>query len=157
MPDASNTPLVRDFMTPNPTTMTADQPLLQAVLTMRSLSIRHLPIVQDGKLVGLITDRDVARVSPSILSAVSQDEYNQVFEQTMIQRVMCKRPIGVQPDQPLADAVNLLHENKWGCLPVVEDEIVVGIITVNDILRYTLTTLASPAGESDSITLTLDT
>jgi acetoin utilization protein AcuB len=157
MPDAANSPLVRDFMTPNPTTLTPDQPLLQAVLTMRSLSIRHLPILQDGKLVGLITDRDVARVSPSILSAVSQDEYNQVFEQTMIQRVMAKRPVSVAPDQPLADAVNLLHENKWGCLPVVENEQLVGIITIIDILRYTLSTLATASGESDSITLTLDT
>jgi acetoin utilization protein AcuB len=153
MPDT--TPLVRDYMTPNPTTLTPDQPLLQAVLTMRSLSIRHLPVVQDGKLVGLITDRDVARVSPSILSAVSQDEYNQVFEQTMVQRVMGKHIISVRADAPLAEAITTLHDNKWGCLPVVEGETVVGIITLIDILRYALTTLPSAGG--GSISLTLDT
>ena len=121
---------------------------------MRSLSIRHLPVVQDGKLVGLITDRDVARVSPSILSAVSQDEYNQVFEQTMVQRVMGKHIISVSPDQPLSEAITVLHDNKWGCLPVVENEKIVGIITLIDILRYALSTL--PSGGGGSISLTLD-
>lgn len=155
MSDTTATPLVRDYMTPNPTTLTPDQPLLQAVLTMRSLSIRHLPIVQDGKIVGLVTDRDVARVSPSILSAVSQDEYNQVFEQTMIQRVMGKQISSVRSDQALSEAITMLHDNKWGCLPVVDDDKLVGIITVVDVLRYALSTL--PAAGGGSISLTLDT
>ena len=81
---------VRDYMTANPTTLGPDDALLQAVLVIRSLNIRHIPVVENGKLVGLITDRTVARVSPSILST-SQEEYNKVFEETPISRVMLDR------------------------------------------------------------------
>ncbi len=140
---------VRDYMTPNPTTLGPDDALLQALLAIRSLSIRHIPVVKDGKLVGLITDRTIARVSPSILST-SQEEYNQVFEQTPISRVMLKKVTTVTPATPLKEVVQLLLENKWGCVPVVEDEAVVGIITVIDILRYTMSVLNPDSG---SITL----
>ena len=147
MPDK---PLVREYMTSNPTTLSPDEPLLKAVLTIRSLNIRHLPVVVNGKLVGLITDRDVARVSPSIVSQASQEEYNKVFEQTMVERVMVKNPTAVSPDTPLSEAVGLLHDNKWGCLPVTESEKLVGIITLTDVLRYALSTLGGGGG---SITL----
>ena len=147
MPDK---PLVRDYMTSNPTTLSPDEALLKAVLTIRSLNIRHLPVVVNGKLVGLITDRDVARVSPSIVSKTSQEEYNKVFEQTLVERVMVKNPTAVSPDTPLSEAVGLLHDNKWGCLPVTENEMLVGIITLTDVLRYALSTLGGGGG---SITL----
>ena len=147
MPDK---PFVRDYMTSNPTTLSPHEPLLKAVLTIRSLNIRHLPVDVGGKLVGIITDRDVARVSPSIVSQTSQEEYNKVFEQTMVERVMVKNPTAVTPDTPLSEAVGLLHDNKWGCLPVTENEKLVGIITLTDGLRYALTTLGGGGG---SITL----
>ncbi len=126
---------VRDYMTPGPTTLTPEARLLDAVLTIRGMNIRHLPIVSDGKLVGLLTDRDVNRFSPSILRA-SQEEYNQVFEQTLVRTVMTKNVTTVEPDTPLADAVSLLMSNKLGCLPVVEGEQLVGILSVTDVLRF---------------------
>jgi acetoin utilization protein AcuB len=145
-------PLVRDFMTSDPTTLGPDDPLLQAVLTVRSLSIRHVPILENGELVGLITDRDLGRASPSILGRTSQEEYNQVFQQNTIRRIMVKNPVTVTPDSLLGDAVAMLHENKWGCVPVCEDGKLVGILTMTDVLRYTLTTLETSGG-SNSITL----
>ena len=147
-------PLVRDFMTPDPTTLGPDEALLQAVLTVRSLSIRHIPIVENGELVGLLTDRDLGRASPSILGRTSPEEYNQVFQQNNIRRIMVKHPVTVAPDSLLGDAVALLHDNKWGCVPVAEDGKLVGILTMTDVLRYTLTTLeTSGGGSGNSITL----
>ncbi len=150
MSESTPQPTVREYMTADPTTLGPDDPLLQAVLTVRSLSIRHIPIVQDGALVGLITDRDLGRASPSILGRTSQDEYNQVFQQNTIQRVMIKNPTTVTPDTLLGDAVRLMHDNKWGSIPVVnENSKLVGILTLTDVLRYTLTTLeASDSGSS---------
>src|SRR5258708_7826194 len=101
MADPNPQPLVRDFMTGDPTTLGPDDALLQAVLTIRSLSIRHIPIVENGVLVGLITDRDLGRASPSILGRTSQDEYNQVFQQNTIKRIMVKNPTTVSPDSLL--------------------------------------------------------
>jgi acetoin utilization protein AcuB len=143
-------PTVRDYMTENPTTLSPDDALLQAVLSLRSLSIRHLPIVENGKLVGLLTEGDIARASPSILTRTTPEEYNQVFEQTPIRKVMIKNVTAVGPDTPLGDAVAILMENKWSCLPVVNDDAVIGILTLTDVLRYTKSTLESSTG---SITL----
>jgi CBS domain-containing protein len=152
MGDSNSPPLVRDFMMTDPPTLGPDEPLLQAVLAIRSLNIKEIPIVKDGTLVGLITDRDVGRASPSILGRTSQEEYNQVFQDNPISRVMVKNPITVPPDCLLGDAVRTLQENKWGCLPVAEDGKLVGILTITDVLRYTLTTLET-SGSGNSITL----
>src|SRR5258706_13294711 len=149
MSDQPTPPLVRDFMTADPSTLGPFEPLLQAVLTTRSLSIRHIPIVHEGQLVGLITDRDLGRASPSILGRTTEEEYNQVFQENTISRVMVKNPMTVAPDTLLGDAIMTLQENKWGCVPVAEDGKLVGILTITDGLRYALSTLeTSSAGTS---------
>lgn len=135
--DSTNPLCVRDYMTPDPHTLTPDARLLDAVLVIRSHGIRHVPIVLDGKLVGLLTEREVNRFAPSILRS-SQEEYNEVFEQTLIRTVMTKNLTTVTPEMPLAEAVGLLLSNKLGCLPVVDSqnsEKLVGILAVTDILR----------------------
>jgi acetoin utilization protein AcuB len=153
MSDTSAQPTVREYMTADPTTLGPDDPLLQAVLTVRSLSIRHIPIVKDGELVGLITDRDLGRASPSILGRTTPEEYNLVFQQNTIQRVMVKNPTTIHADALLGDAVRLMQENKWGCIPVVDDDgKLAGILTITDVLRYTLTTMET-SGTGSSITL----
>ena len=153
MSDTTAQPTVRDYMAADPTTLGPDDPLLRAVLIVRSLSIRHIPVVKDGELVGLITDRDLARASPSILGRTTPEEYNQVFQQNTIQRVMIKNPTTINADALLGDAVRMMHENKWGSIPVVdENSKLVGILTLTDVLRYALTTLET-SGTGTSITL----
>ena len=71
---------VRDYMTSEPQTLGAEHSLLDAVLMLRRSNLRHIPITKDGRLVGLLSDRDVARAAPSLLTPLSQDEYNRVFE-----------------------------------------------------------------------------
>ncbi len=127
--------LVRDFMTSPAASIDADSRLLDAALTMRRSGFRHLPIVRGEKLVGIITDRDINRYAPSLLGNISQEEYNAIFENTPLERVMTKDPLSTTPDTPIGKVVAQLHNRKLGCLPVVEGEKLVGIITVTDLLR----------------------
>lgn len=127
--------LVRDYMTANPTSLTSDACLLDAALMIRHSGKRHVPIVTPaGKVAGIISDRDVSRLSPSMLAPVSQEEYNKIFESTPITLAMTKNPITIAPDAPIADAVSILHGKKIGALLVVEKEKLVGILTVSDML-----------------------
>lgn len=128
--------LVRDIMTTELTTLEADAKLLDAALLMRSSGFRHLPVVKDGRLVGLLSDRDVQRASPSMFSNISPEEYNRLFETTPIEKVMAKEPVSVSPDTTVAEVVRLMHQHKYGSVPVVEgDQQLVGIVTTTDMLR----------------------
>ncbi|HEV8383505.1 MAG TPA: CBS domain-containing protein [Candidatus Acidoferrales bacterium] len=140
----SETYIVRDYMMSALTTISKDSSLLDAAMTMRRSSIRHLPIVDGDRLVGIITERDVLRCSPSLLSEITQDEYNAIFENTPIARVMTRDPTSVQPDAPIRDAVALMMDRKMGCLPVVENGRLVGILTRSDLLNVLMNLLPSP-------------
>jgi acetoin utilization protein AcuB len=138
---------VREFMTSPATTLPREARLLDAALTMRRSGFRHLPIVEGDRLVGIITDRDVHRCAPSLLSRITPDEYNAIFEETPLERVMTRNPLTVSPETPLVAALALLHDRKLGCLPVVEDGRLAGIITVTDLLGVLQRVLADPAGK----------
>ncbi len=127
--------LVRDFMTSPASSIEADSRLLDAALALRRSGFRHLPIVRGEKLVGIITDRDINRYAPSLLGNISQEEYNAIFENTPLERVMTKDPLFTTPDTPIGKVVATLHNRKLGCMPVVEDGRLVGIVTVTDMLR----------------------
>lgn len=130
--------LVRDFMTSPAKSISREARLLDAALVLRSTGFRHLPIVEGERLVGIITDRDVSRCAPSLLSKITPDEYNAIFENTPLERVMTRNPLTVAPTTPLREAATILHEKKLGCLPVVEDGRLVGILTVTDMLGVLL-------------------
>lgn len=141
--------LVREFMTAPAASIGRDASLLDAVLMLRSTGFRHLPIVHGEHLVGIITDRDINRFAPSLLSKVSQEDYNAVFENTPLERVMTRNPLTVAPDTALREAAYLLHEYKLGCLPVVEGDRLVGIITVTDMLGILAHLLDGAAPRAD--------
>jgi acetoin utilization protein AcuB len=126
---------VRDYMTPDPATLDSKNTLLDAVLMLRRLELRHIPILDDGRMVGILTDRDVGRVAPSMLMGISPQDYNRVFEDTPVAKVMTRNLLSTTPGAPLAEAVHLLYNHKVGCLPVLEDGRLVGIITVVDMLQ----------------------
>lgn len=108
--------------------------LLDAALMLRAGSIRHLLVVKDGRLVGLLTDRDVQRCAPSRLVPISEEGYNAVFEGTTVDRVMTRDPLSVSPDMPLAAAIGMMQQSRFGCLAVVDNELVVGILTRGDLV-----------------------
>lgn len=139
LPEQARPPIsascVRDYMTTNVTTLNDQSRLLDAALLIRRTGKRHVPIIDDaGRPVGIISDRDVSRMAPSMLSRMTPDEYNQIFEATPITVAMTKNPITVPPDFPIREAVTLLYEKKIGAIVVTEKEKVVGILTVTDML-----------------------
>ena len=86
-------------------------------------------------MVGIISERDVQRLSPSLLiSNVSPDEYNSVLENTTLEKVMVRNPLTVSPETLLQEAAAILRDQKVGCLPVLRDGSLIGIITVTDML-----------------------
>jgi len=127
--------LVRDFMTAPVTGIQQDARLLDAALVLRRSGFRHLPIVDGDRLVGIITDRDIQRFAPSLLGKISQEDYNAIFENTPLERVMTRDPATVTPATPVSEAVAILYNKKLGCLPVVEDGRLIGIITITDMLN----------------------
>lgn len=126
---------VKDYMTPNPTTLGPEDRLLDADLAMRNGRLRHLPVVSDGCLVGLLSERDVRRCAPSILQS-APEQYNELFERTVVMVVMSKEVVTIHPEASLAEAAQLMHVERLGCLPVVEGERLVGIVTRDDIVRF---------------------
>lgn len=121
-------------MTSAPVTVEPTTTLLNAALTMRSNSIRHLLVVDGLKLVGLISDRDIQRCAPSRLIPVTEEIYNAVFESNSVDRIMTRDPACISPDAPLADAIALMQQSRCGCLPIVEQDELVGILTRGDLL-----------------------
>lgn len=140
-------PSVRKFMASPVTSLPSGARLLDAGLLLRAGRIRHIPIIDDGKLVGILSDRDIQRCTPSMLTRVSAEEYNSIFEDTPVAKVMTRDPQHISPDATLHEAAALLHEGKLGCLPVVENGEVVGIITKDDMLSALMSLLDDGAAK----------
>ena len=124
---------VRDVMTPDPVTLPPEETLMEAAQLMRMRKIRRIPIVVDGKLVGLLTEGDLKRAEPSTLSD-TQEHFTEVMEGTQVNRIMIENLLTTTPDAPLVEAARTLWTNKYGALPVLEGEKLVGILTDNDLI-----------------------
>ena len=127
--------LVRDHMTTELVTVQETDTLLDATMFFVRSTFRHLPVVRGRQLVGVITERDVKQYAPSVLSGISAEDYNSIMETTPISRVMTRSPITVRPDQSVLEAAKLFYAKRLGCLPVVQDSELVGIITTTDMLK----------------------
>jgi CBS domain-containing protein len=100
--------------------------------------IRCLPVVSDGKLVGIITDRDIRRALPAHAGSLGADELSCLFDTLQVQAVMTRKVISVTPETSIETAAALLLAHKIGGLPVVDGERLVGILTEGDVLRASL-------------------
>jgi acetoin utilization protein AcuB len=121
-------------MTSDPITLKPEDSLMRALELMRLRSIRRVPLVLDGAFMGLLVEGDLKRAEPSMLTN-SQEEFTRVMEETPISRIMIKNPMTIQPDAPLLEAAEMLFTTKYGALPVVENDTLVGILTDNDMMR----------------------
>ena len=130
--------LVREFMTKEVTSLQETDSLLDATMIFVRSTLRHLPILRDKDLVGVVTERDIKQFAPSILSGITADEYNRVMETTPLSHVMTRDPMTVKPDQPIAEAAKVLFTRRIGCLPVVEDGVLKGILTTTDMMKLLL-------------------
>jgi acetoin utilization protein AcuB len=142
--------IVRNYMSSTVSSLKEDARLLDAALLIRRTGKRHVPVVNEaGGVVGIVTDRDVSRVAPSMLAHITPEQYNEVFEITPISRAMTDNPITIAPEASMREAVSILYTKKIGALPVVEHGKLVGILTVSDalgLLNELLAEEGEPAG-----------
>ena len=128
--------LVRNKMTPNVITASPETTLADALKLTRGNRIRHLPVVENNKLVGIVTDRDLRLAMPPIwASDTDHSQLRDALVTKQVEEVMVTEIITTSPITPIEDAARKLYEHRIGCLPVMEDDALVGIITETDLLR----------------------
>ncbi|KPG71168.1 CBS and ACT domain-containing protein [Enterococcus sp. RIT-PI-f] len=124
---------VSDFMTKSVVTVQSQTPIFDAIDLMKQHDIHRLPVVDNGGLVGLITEGTIAEAMPSKATSLSVYEMNYLLNKTTVADIMLKKVTTVVPDALLEDAISLMRGENVGVLPVLEDTRLVGIITNNDI------------------------
>lgn len=128
--------LIKDWMTRDVVTVTPDTILPEAHRLMSDHNIRRLPVVEDGRLVGIITRGDVRGAEPSEATSLSIWELNYLLARLAINEIMTSNPVTVSGDATISEAAQLMLEHKISGLPVVDENgRVAGIITESDIFR----------------------
>jgi CBS domain-containing protein len=128
--------LVGELMTPNVVSVKREDPLPEVHHLMTEKKIRRAPVIDKGKLVGMVTLGDVLKAEPSAATTLSVWELHYVMAKLKIEKVMTRKPITISPDAVVGEAAQIMLEKKIGGMPVVETSgSVVGIITVSDIFR----------------------
>lgn len=115
-----------------------DMPINEAVNLMKRERIRRTPVIRDGKLVGIVSDKDLLNASPSPVTSLSVWEMNYLLSKVTVRDVMTKEVLTITEDTPIEEAARIMADNKIGGLPVVRGDQVVGIITETDIFKIFL-------------------
>ncbi len=123
-------------MTKNPMTVTADTKVDEVAHLMKKHNFRRLPVVDDGKLVGFLSDSDLMRVAPSPATTLSRYEINSLLAKICVRDIMKKDVVSVNVDATIEEAALIMYKNKIGGMPVVSNMgAVVGVITETDIFK----------------------
>lgn len=137
---------IREVMTTPVKTLREEQTLLDALTFLHEHKVRHIPIVTEGdRLVGVVTDRDVKRASPSALVPAQREVWERLVKETTLGKIMTRDPITVRPTDRVTSAVRTFVQERIGCLPVVENFRLVGIVTARDLFRAMLELLEKQA------------
>lgn len=126
-----------ELMTPDPETLTADDTVRDAMDLLYSLGVRHIPIVRRGRLVGMVSDRDLRDVALPTLAAFEHPEESRKAWARKLGDVMHGDVISVGPEEDAAEIIDLMIDHKVGAIPVVDpdSEELVGIVSYIDVLR----------------------
>ena len=124
---------VKDFMTQKVVYISPDTTIAHAADLMREQDLHRLPVIENDKLVGLVTEGTIAEASPSKATSLSIYEMNYLLNKTKVKDVMIKDVITVSAYASLEDATYLMYKNKVGILPVVDNDQLYGVITDRDI------------------------
>ena len=127
---------VRDVMSEKIVTISAGDSLSTVEDIMTLGGVRHIPVVHAGRLVGVVSERDLLRASLSALNEAAVEHRRAFLRAVEITRVMSKPPIVIEPEASVEKAALVLAENKIGCLPVMDGDDLVGLVTETDVLRY---------------------
>lgn len=133
--------LVRDIMTKNVITITSDTYVLDAERIMEQNKIGRLPVVDDGRLVGIVTKNDVLKASPTSTTPTNQRHLFYLMSKLSVKEIMKTKILTVSPDTSIEKSIATAQRNKVGSLPVVEGDRLVGILTTNDVFYKILNPL----------------
>ncbi len=125
--------LVRNRMTPDPYTVQASAPINSLIGLMKEKGLRKVPVLDGNKLVGIVTDKDIERVSPSKATTLSVYEIHYLLSKVTVAEAMTKNPITCSPDEYIEDAALVMRQNRINSLIVMEDGKIVGIVTESDL------------------------
>ncbi len=140
------------YMTSDLITATPDTTHSEAFRVMRKHDIRHLPLVEKGRLVGIVVEADLLRTQPSPATTLSVYEIYTLLDTLTLREFMSRPVLTVEADCPLEEAARILMQNKISCLPVMRDEELIGIITEMDIFRALVNILG---GEDHGLIFTI--
>jgi acetoin utilization protein AcuB len=130
--------LVKGRMSTPIITIEPSMPIMDALDLMRSKGIRRTPVVRNGKLIGIVSDKDLLNAAPSDATSLSVWELNYLIGKISVDEVMTKDVITVTEDTPIEEAAYLMAVNKIGGLPVMSNGHLVGLITETDLFRIFL-------------------
>ena len=126
---------VSDWMSKKVFTVEPDSYLSEALSVMKERSIKHVPVVKNGKLKGILSDRDIKEYSPSKATSLDIYELHYLLAKTRIKELMKTKVLTTASDAPVEEAAMVLLDSNIGCLPVVDNGELVGIISDRDIYR----------------------
>jgi acetoin utilization protein AcuB len=128
--------LIKDWMTRDPITITEETSMIKAIHIMKERRFRRLPVVSAGKLVGMITDRDLKEASPSKATTLDVHELYYLLAELQVREIMTRNPLSVNENDTVERAAQVMLEHTISGLPVVDaGGKVVGIITQSDVFR----------------------
>lgn len=135
---------VGEIMQREVVTVTPEMSLAQVQRLMHDKQIRHVPVVADARLLGMVTDRDIREAVPSPATTLSRGEIRYQMDTIPISTCMTREVVTLHPDDAIVQASRILTARKFGGVPVVKDERLVGIITEIDCLRALLQSIETP-------------
>jgi acetoin utilization protein AcuB len=127
---------VRDIMMGSPVTLSPDDTLDLANDVISIGRIRHIPVLEQGRLVGIISQRDLLSATADRIFGLKQKSRSELLKKELVKNVMKKRVITVGPETPIKEAARLMMDKKIGCVPVIKKDDLVGLVTTTNILRY---------------------
>ena len=128
--------IISDYMSKNPVCISLDRSVTEAKAIMTREKINKLPVLdKDSNLVGIITKNDLAKAAPSAATTLDIYEMGYLLSKLKVEKVMTKNPVTVSPDEVIEEAARIMEDKDIGCLSVVQDGILVGIITESDIFK----------------------
>ncbi len=130
--------LVGERMSRPVISITRDMPIHDALALFKKERIRRAPVLKDGKLIGIISDKDLLNASPSKATSLSVWEMNYMLSKITVKEVMTRAVLTVQADTPIEEAARIMADNKIGGVPVMKADKVVGMITETDLFKIFL-------------------
>jgi len=128
--------VAREIMMGSPVTLKPEDSLDLANDVISLGRIRHIPVVDEGRLVGILTERDLIGTAASQIFGLKQKNKSALLKSVSIKEIMKKRVVTAAPDTPIKEIARLMAEKKIGCVPIVSDGALTGLVTTTDVLRY---------------------